>query len=1075
MNFDDTVTILETLQLAQAANYERQVTRKPVLLSSASYLDANAIIGIIGQDQDVGQIDLLSETDRLDIYKRAERTSPRIAPCRIDTLICERCHSQPTAPAVSAWDSNFNYGELEHLLSKVAQCLTSLGIGPEVFVLLLFDKLRWITVAMLGVMRAGGAFILLDTSYPRTRLRNICQGVLARLIIASEKCAYLAEDLVAAVLKLGDETVSRLVDEDTASPNYSATAWNAFYAVSTSGLTGTSKIVVTEHASLHAAISPYITAVGLDQESRVFQFSFYAFDVTIFDTLMTLISGGCLCVPSNDDRWNDVLTIIRRFCATYISLTPTVARILDPKDLPTLRTLVLGGEKLEMADFEKWVDCLRVVTLYGSSECSIISIQSTTRNASDFRTVIQETGNLYWIVDQNDQEKLLPTGAVGELIVEGPIMAVTFIEYLSWLRWLRPDGDGDTVYKSGDLAKLRGQRIELGEVENHIRLAFPGARHVVTEVVTPFDCLRPSLLVAFVKERDGSDPPNGTRKYDVLDEPIDEFYSKVATARSQLQQSLPSYMIPTVFFPLIALPVTMTDKINRKVLRELPLSRKNNVLPTDTEKILRGYFARVLNISVQRIGTNDHFFHRGGDLLSVIRLVAMARSDCYKLTVQDIFDYPHLFALARVMIPVATAKCDAIIPPEPFSLVNKQRELIRSAAQHPLQQGLMSETMRDPRAFITHISLPLPLNIDVQHLRAAWIAVANVNPILRTRVVLSSSYGLLQVVVREEIRWTVSESNEICTVIGGIGKPLLELVLCHQERNVEELRLVVAAYHAVYDGWTLPLLFAGVEAALRGDALEQSPVSPFIRYLQSVPDGDGYWSSLTQNLEGPIFPALPFKTYRPSPNAKVSSSIVIPASNTRDFAPNTYVRLAWAITQAQHQGSRDVFFGTVVSGRNAPVAGIELMTVPTVATIPCRVIIDPQSSLRVSLCKVQDDAIAGIPFEQMGLTRIRRLGASAALACSFQTLLIMQPEVRCHAYSWLNQPDLAIDYRSNAIHAITIICGFGGERLTLSALFDLDVVAREKMQQILIDFGSALQRVYENPENFVGKVFVVPN
>ncbi|KAI2641171.1 acetyl-CoA synthetase-like protein [Xylaria nigripes] len=1050
------------------------------------------------------------------IYEGAKKKLPRPVPCRIDDLILERCRSQPTSLAVSAWDGDFSYADLECLSSAVAQRLIKFGVGPEVFVPVCFDKSKWTTVAMLGVIRAGGAFLLLDTSHPVTRLRSICQSISARVSVASRERAHLAADLVTTVLEIGGETTFRLVDGDTESPCSSATAENALYAVSTSGSTGSPKIVVNKHASLHAAVSPYVEAVKLNLESRVFQYASYAFDVTIFDTIMTLISGGCLCVPSNTDRWSDVSNAIRRSRATHVSLTPTVARILDPRDLPDLKTLVLGGEKLEAADFAKWVDNVRVVHLYGASEYTIISIQSMTSNKP--YPVEHPTGNIYWVVNPYNHGKLLPVGAIGELIVEGPMIsrgylnnqektAASFIDPPSWLCQLRGDGDCGIIYKSGDLvryvgggplqyvgrkdtqAKLHGQRIELGEIEKHLGLVFPSASHVVAEVVSLHDSSRPSLLVAFVHDRDDSDPEGVIRESgtnQILDEPTSRFHSRITVARSQLEKSLPSYMVPAVFLPLATLPLTSTDKINRKLLREVVTALKKEKLEQyqPLTGILRQYFARVLDLSTERVGGDDHFFHCGGDSLSAIKLVAMARKDNFKLTVQDIFDHPRLSALACVVRSGWTVKDGNNVSPEPFSLVHNQREVIRSAAQQcqlpvrsiediypctPLQRGLMSETMRDPKAFISKILLPLPRNIDIQRLQTAWVATAKANPILRTRVVLSPSYGLLQVVVREDIRWTVSKSNEIRTVVGGIGKPLVELFLC---QHGQDKQLIMTIHHVVYDGWTLPLLFTEVEAALQGRTLVPHPVGSFIRYLQSIPDRGGYWGPLMENLQAPVFPALPAKTYRPSPNAELNAAISIPASSTRQFAPSTYVRLAWALTQTQYQGSDDVFFGTVVSGRNAPVADIESMTVPTAATIPCRVTINPQSSVRVSLHRVQDDMISSIPFEQIGITDISRLSPGAALACSFQTLLVMQPAVKPHAFSWLKQIDLAINYRPDATYAITIICGFEDEILRVVALFDHSIVTEDKMQRILADFGGVLKNTYEKPDSLVSEILV---
>ncbi|OTA60874.1 acetyl-CoA synthetase-like protein [Hypoxylon sp. EC38] len=1069
----------------------------------------------------------LTDRDKAQIYMWNKDPPSRTQYC-VDTLIHERCLSQPTAPAVCAWDGEFSYMELEHLSSALAQHLMTLGVGPEVFVPLCFEKSRWTIVAMLAVTKAGGAFVLLDPSHPKARLLSICQSVSATVIVALSECSKLAANLVATVVDIGDEKSEWFADKCPWVPS-SATPENALYAVFTSGSTGTPKGVVSEHSSFSAAIHPYTQAVGLDHESRVFQFASYAFDVTIFDTFMTLINGGCVCVPSNNDRWSDIAKAIHHFRVTHSSLTPTVARILDPQDLPTLRTIVLGGEKLSPTDTAKWASHVRVVNLYGASECSIMSIQSTTGDSSPLQTTDHTTGSSSWIVDPNDHDKLLPVGVVGELLVEGPIVgrgyidnlektATTFIQPPTWLREFRGNGYCQKVYKSGDLAqydangsvqfvgrkdtqvKLRGQRIELSEVEHNIRLAFPSASDVVVEVVTMPDSSRPPTLVAFIRNGDNVDTESRDSKAisgKIIVEPTDWLRSQVAILQSHLQQSLPSYMVPAVFLPLSTLPLTSTHKTNRKLLRELvtTLSREglekyqpktgvNRVPLTTMEKLLQQYFARVLNLPVEHIGADDHFFRRGGDSLMAMKLVAMARKGRHNLTVQDVFEHPQLSTLASV-IRCGTGDDDEEEEPlpEPFLLVGKQRDVVRAAAQQchlparaiediypctPLQRGFISETLRDPKAFIADIAIPLSPEINVQRLQEAWTAVANVNPTLRTRIVLSPSHGLLQVVVRENIRWVVSKSEEPRSLAAGIGTHLLQLRLCYeQEGNQNQPQLFLTIHHAVYDGWTLPLIFGEVEAAYHGNTLVPRPVSPFIRYLQSIPSSEAYWTSMMDNLQSPIFPSLPSITYQPSPSALMNTTITTPGSSAREFTLNTYVRLAWAVTQAQQQKTNDVFFGIVVSGRNAPVANIESMTIPTVATIPCRVTLDLQNSVRMALHKAQSDTIKGIPFEQTGLSDIRRLGENTALACSFQTLLVVQPAITPRSYSWMEESKSATDYRADATYAINMICGMEGDELKVITLYDPNVVKDSEMQRILSNFSHVLRKIYGSPDSLI--------
>nr|AEV21228.1 lysergyl peptide synthetase subunit 2 LPS2 [Periglandula ipomoeae] len=1109
--------------------YQTALLRKEQAIAVVNTLKRAVSEIITGQDR-FEQFCLLNAEERSQMNLRNMRLSDS-SDARIQALICERCHRTPSALAVCAWDGNFSYEELNGLSIGLMHYLGDLGIGPEVFVPILFEKSRWAIIAMLGVMNAGGAFVLLDPAHPQERLRSICDKISARLIVSSSQQAELAARLVGHVVNVGDEATTARMDRHMGEDDFMdciAAPQNALYAVFTSGSTGTPKGVVNNHSSFLAAIPTYLESLELNENSRVFQFASYAFDVTIFDTLMTLVAGGCVCVPSNTDRSSDLTNAIQHFGATHLSLTPTVARILDPRDVSTLQTIVLGGERPAPNEVCRWVDHVRVVQVYGASECAIMSIQCTSGPSSNIRTTNYDTGSGYWVVDPRNHEQLQPVGAVGELIVEGPVVgreylddptqtSETFIEAPTWLRELR--GRSSTVYKSGDLVrfaadgsiqfvcrknmqvKLRGQRIELGEVEHHLKLAIPSAPHCIAELITIPDASRPPMLMAFVLSGTdaGTDSITAGRNATsdtVFAEPTPTFRSQIPSILSIMHKALPSYMVPSTILPLNILPLTGTDKINRKLLRQLaaglsraeleryqPQKRTYRTPINDTEKVLQKSFAYVLNLSVDEVGADDNFFSLGGDSLTAMKMVAMARKAKFSLTVQSIFDHPQLSELALHAKVVTVENEDY---PQPFALVTgKKQSIIRDAARQchlpsrviedvypctQLQKGLLAETLRDPAAFIASIELPLRRGIDIDRLRHAWTAVAKANPILRTRMILSTSYELLQVVVQEDIPWIVSDHSK-CQELVGIGRPLVQLVLRHPPEGAEgPTKLFLNIHHAIYDGYTLPLMFSQLNSAYYGGILAPRPVSPFIRYLTMMPDGTDYWHSLCEGLKTPSFPVLPHESYRPSPDSKETHTVAVSSPRAKEYTPNTYVRLAWAITQAHQQSLSDVFYGTVISGRNASVDKIESMTIPTVATIPCRLTLNVRSTVQKTLGGIQDVATKGIPYEQVGLAEIGRLGEYAAHACSFQTLLVMQPAVKQDGNDLFDVPTSGANYRADATYAINLFCELEQEQLRVTVLYDERIVPRLKMQEMLDNLSQTMHAIHTAPTSLIGDV-----
>nr|UGT01383.1 lysergyl peptide synthetase subunit 2 [Claviceps purpurea] len=1106
--------------------YKRGLMREHQALAVAKAME-RAISEIISGKERLDQFCLLTSEDRRQMSLWNMNLSDN-SDARIETFIHEWCRRTPSAVAVCGWDGDFSYKELNELSTGVKHDLRHLGIGPEVFIPILFEKSRWAVIAMLGVMKAGGAFILLDPAHPPKRLRSICDKVSARLVVSSVQQADLAAGLAGHVVIVGGEVatagMAQHVGEHDDSMDCIAAPHNALYAVFTSGSTGTPKGVVNSHSSFLAAMPVYLKALELDNNSRVFQFASYAFDVTIFDTLMTLVAGGCVCVPSNTDRSSDLTSAIQYFGTTHLSVTPTVARILDPRDFPSLKTIVLGGELSASDELLKWVNNVRVIRLYGASECTVMSIQCTSGPASSIKTINYETGNCCWVVNPQNHEQLQPLGAVGELLVEGAVVgrgylddasqtSETFIEAPAWLQELRQGSS--TVYKSGDLVriaadksvqfvcrkstqvKLRGQRIELGEVENHVRLAIPSATECVVELITIPDASRPPMLMAFVlSDTDASTSSITARRNATSDavfaEPSASFRSQIASITSKLRDALPSYMVPSVILPLRIMPLTSTDKINRKLLRQLAaaLSREDLQLyqaqqttyrapGNDIEEAFQRFFAQVLGLSLDQIGADDHFFSLGGDSLTAMRLAAMARKAKFDLTVQNVFDHPELSELARHTKLVADESQEF---PQPFTLIAGSKQgIVRDAARQcrlpsrviedvypctPLQKGLLAETMRDAAAFVAKIEVPLPRDVDLDRLRQAWAAVAKANPILRTRMIFSPSYGMLQVVVREDIPWIESDEVESQELVA-VGRSLVQLIL----RRRPSTALFLHIHHAVYDGYSLPLMFAQLNNAYHGETLAFRPASAFIRYLATMPDATDYWQSMCQGLESPSFPALPHPSHRPHPDSKATHTVCVASPHAREYTPNTHVRLAWAITQAHEQGLLDVFYGTVVSGRNAPVDQIESMLIPTVATVPCRITLDVDSPVRKILHRIQDVATRGIPFEQIGLAEISHLGKDAAHACSFQTLLLMQPTaVEQNENDFFNTSTSDANYRADATYAINLFCTLENQDLSVTALYDGNIVSTDTMQRLLQNLGKSMQEIHAAPRTLIGDI-----
>lgn len=259
--------------------------------------------------------------------------------------ICRQAAKLPEKKAISSWDGDLTYSQVDRYSTILGSQLQSVSDEKGQIVGLCFEKSKWASVAVLAVMKSGNTFVLMDPSLPVARLQTMAAQVNAKTIVTSS----LQTDLSASILPDG-----RVVVVQEAMFAESANVENIFhldrvdpstlmYIIFTSGSTGIPKGVKISHKTYTSSAIPRSEAVGYTSSSRVLDFAAYAFDVSIDSMLLTLGNGGCLCIPSDEARMNDINQVMRDMRVTYAGLTPSVARILDPDIISSLAALGLGG------------------------------------------------------------------------------------------------------------------------------------------------------------------------------------------------------------------------------------------------------------------------------------------------------------------------------------------------------------------------------------------------------------------------------------------------------------------------------------------------------------------------------------------------------------------------------------------------------------------------------------------------------------------------------------------------------------------------------------------------------------
>ncbi|TQW00288.1 nonribosomal peptide synthase [Cordyceps javanica] len=888
--------------------------------------------------------------------------SPKTVWCAIE----KRCKEHPLQMAIESWDGHATYGELEQRVSAVAEKLAQSKLQPGTFIGLLVEKSMMATVAILGVIKAGYAFVLLDGSQPAQRLRAMCITTAVATIVATPKNMALASSL--GLVCYSTESFPCLPSADVSHmqprPN------SPLYVGFTSGSTGEPKGFILQHDNFVSGLEEYCTELSLSHDSRVFQYASYSFVVSITGQLAPLSRGACLCMPSQSQLENDLAGAIRDLRANWVAITPSAARILDPGDVSCLQTVVMVGEEMSSSDQAKWSH-LNLYSLYGQSENS----KGTMVAKKTGENTVGGIGKPYyanaWIVDREDHNVLLPVGAEGELVIESPCLTEQYVNnadqteaaFFRNPKWMKLVGRGDNIslFKTGDLArrnatdgsfhfigrkgtrtKIRGQRVELGEIEHQIRRLLPCSRSAVVGIVcTAEDKLGQSpMLVAFVLMNEGL----GTRmEASLLLTPSTAFQKQSMLLDKQLKDVLPSFMVPTAYVELAVLPKTSTGKLDRRRLREAAASLGRRELirylisrapykepGCESEAVIRDICEQILQLPRGEVGVNDTFVDLGGDSLLARHLITRARSRGLSITLQELFQPATLAQIAQNSAARKKGELSSKAgSPDDFIPLRQEfiSKLPDSIGEYDVEEVL--PTLETQAAYASNRVVDcFPLHVSgsvrVSRLRGACQALVARHAILRT-VFHFFRGNLVQVVLRQidvpfleqtcddwgaAVDWVREYGSQELKKRYDIGKPIVGFVLVSvpsEDRHILVMRLC----HGQYDALCLRPLIQDLWVAYRGRPLVVK--AEFTAHVlgcsrQRMPQAYEVWRSVLQGAEpSPLFQRVPA-----ADDEATLSLTTMQLPEVRPLAgvtPASMIKAAWFEALWRETGQDDLVFG----------------------------------------------------------------------------------------------------------------------------------------------------------------------
>jgi amino acid adenylation domain-containing protein len=620
-------------------------------------------------DRRIGFLPFVADTERAGLAATGALADEDDQPRRcLHELFEDQAARTPEAVAVVGGGRQITYADLDDLSGRVAARLAAEGVRPGSFVALCFEQSVDTIVAILAALRSGAAYVPIDPAWPAERIRFVLDDTGASLVLSH---AHLTERLPSPcpVLTLDEALTAPHLHRPAAVPR--VRAGDLAYVIYTSGSTGTPKGVAVEHRQACRLVLGAPPELRMTAADVVAQFSSYTFDVSVWEIWAALASGARLVVVPEPARHDPALLqqLLAAERVTAAFLTPTAfsgwlkVESAQPADALALRLIGLAGERLDFTRLGPWFDRHpdqpELWNIWGPTE---IVVYATARRLCADSTLTPRS-LIGWafpdlrveVLDRNLQP--VPAGVVGQIAVSGGRVARGYLrrpELTADVFVPDPDRPGGRRYLTGDLArrlpdgdleflgrvdgqvKLRGHRIELGEVEAALR-SHPAITDTV--VVLASDEIGGHLTAYLVADDDH--PPS------------------VSELRAFVQARLPHYMVPSAYVYIDAVPRNSSGKVDCNALPSM--AAETAVLGTPyaaprsgLEQVLVDAWTAVLR--VDRVGIDDDFFDLGGHSVAAIQLQDLLREQAVELDIAALFEQPTVRSIAERIVDGGSAE-----------------------------------------------------------------------------------------------------------------------------------------------------------------------------------------------------------------------------------------------------------------------------------------------------------------------------------------------------------------------------------------------------------------------------------
>ncbi|MGM1058996.1 amino acid adenylation domain-containing protein [Saccharothrix sp. Mg75] len=927
-------------------------------------------------------------------------------------LLRAQVAASPTATAVVAAGHTLTYAELDRHTDAFAAGLRAASVRRGDVVGVGLPRSANLVVAILGVLKAGAAYVPLDPGYPAARLAFLAEDAGARVVVTDDGADHPALG-IARVLEFSG------VARDGALPPSPPRPTDLAYVIHTSGSTGRPKGIDITHTGLTNFLLGARDHLRSGPTDRWLLATSPNSDPSTVELFLPLITGGTVVVSPDSGHADGAVRAraIREHGVTHVQATPAGWRLLLAAGFDgPLKMAVTVGEAMpppmaaRIADFSG-----RLVNAYGPTEITVFATYADLTGHTPTTLIGTPTANtrVHLLGDTLDP---VPPGALGELYVAGHGVARGYHGRPGLTaRTFVPDPygpPGARMYRTGDRArfrsdgaldlrgridsqvKVRGHRVEPGELEVAL-LAHPRVREAsVTTFGGPDGALRLAAHVVPVDRGDRLEPE----------------------LRRHLADRLPPFLVPSRIVLLDRMPLTPNGKTDRRALAAAlaadPAAAVDPVptVPgTDAEQVLARVWASVLGRAA--VSPADNFFDIGGDSLMAILVVSGAAKAGLRVTPTQVLTRTTLAELAAVAEPLTPSAVADTVPAE------------ESHPLSPLQAGMLATALFEPGStdYVVQFAYTLDEPAEPDLVRRAWQHVVDRHAALRTTFAWRDRPEPVQVVrtavqaAFRDLDWRDSAADDVAARLTRhlteerargvdlVRRPPFRLDLVHLAHDA---LLILHGHHSLLDGWSVRLVVNELVTTLR--VLRAAGVLPQLPEPVAFPDyvhrlrelagsEDTYWRDLLADVTTPTRLAVlsdrggdhdvAFLTGEVTP--AVTDRLVELARRER-ITFGSVVHAAWGLLVSRHCGSGDVVFGSTTTGRSGDLPGIDRVVGLLINTVPVRVRVDARTPVAAWLRTTHDQVTRSWDHDHHSLTRIQRESGLPPGTALFDTVLMVE-------------------------------------------------------------------------------------